>query len=71
MLPAQLLNLPSSSSNQHHIDILLHVKSKLVGLCLVGSGNNFRAKCQKKILPNVDNLEIEVCKNSFHRIKID
>ena len=30
MLPAQLLNLPSSSSNQHHIDILLHVKSKLV-----------------------------------------
>ena len=48
MLPAQLLNLPSSSSNQHHIDILLHVKSKLVGLCLVGSGNNFRAKCQKK-----------------------
>ena len=52
MLPAsQLLNLPSSSSSsyQHHIDILLHVKSKLVGLCLVGSGNNFRAKCQKKI----------------------
>ena len=26
---------------------------------------------EKKILPNVDNLEIEVCKNSFHRIKID
>ena len=26
---------------------------------------------KKKILPNVDNLEIEVCKNSFHRIKID
>ena len=31
----------------------------------------FVQNARKKILPNVDNLEIEVCKNSFHRIKID